>query len=101
MWLYFDMINIGSGHVVTSVNIVLILEKLELSLSLGYGYGYTDSKCYSLWMDLFDELYMLCLLVSECYCGLGTSGFTIKVIFKNLVIWCNTLKFPIEFECSH
>ena len=52
-------------------------------------------------MDLFDELYVLCILVSECYCGLGTSGFTIKVILRILVIWCNTLKFPIEFECSH
>ena len=74
-------------------------------LSLRYGYGYTDSNWYSLWMDLFDELYVLCLLVSECYCGLGASGFTIKVILRIWsygVIHSNSqlnLNVPIRHTC--
>ena len=45
-------------------------------LSLRHGYGYLESIGYSLQMDLVDELYVLCLLISGCYFGLGTIGFT-------------------------
>ena len=45
-------------------------------LSLRHGYGYIESNGYSLQMGLFDGLYVLILLVSGCYFGLGTSGFT-------------------------